>query len=89
MRADKFWNKLPREFLAFPSLEILKTQLGSQATWSSFEVSPALSQALDNVMSMVHSNLNHSVMLYGMVVEETDVLRACKVVQVARKPMDS
>ncbi|KAK4828141.1 hypothetical protein QYF61_023939 [Mycteria americana] len=58
--------------------EILKTQLGSQETWSSVEVSPALSQALDHVTSRIPSNLNHSVMLYGMAVEQTDVLRGCK-----------
>lgn len=89
MTINIFCNKLPREFLAFPSLDILKIQLGSQATWSSFEVSPALSQALDHVSSRVPSNLNHSMMLYGMVVEETDILRGSKVVQVSGRPMDS
>lgn len=64
-------------------------QVGSQVTWSSFEVTPALSQALDHVTSRVPSNPKHSVMLYGVVVEVTDILRGSKVVQVSGWPMDS
>lgn len=62
-KLNKFCNKQLSKLLEFPCFKMLKTQLGSKATWLRFEVNPALSQALEYVTSRVPSNLNHSVML--------------------------
>lgn len=51
MREVQHWNKLLREAVEIPSLEIFKPQLDKQ-TWAKYsEILPALSGSLDYVTS--------------------------------------